>query len=47
MSAKPFLPVIENPYPEIIRGCISDSGTKLVFATWVIITIEEGGTSRT
>jgi len=47
MGAKPALPDTRNPYPEIIRGCLFDGVTRLIFACWAIITIEEGGTLRT
>ena len=46
-SAKIFLPAIWNPYPEIYRGCAYGGGTKVIFANWVVLTIEEGGTLRT
>ena len=46
-SAKPFLLVIQNPYPEITGGCFADKFTNLIFSTWIVITIEEGGTLRT
>lgn len=46
-SAKPFPLAIQNPYPEIFQGCTYGSGTRLVFATWVITAIEEGGTLMT
>jgi len=43
-SAKPFPLAIQNPYPEIFRGCFYGDGTRLIFVNWVIIVIEEGGT---
>jgi len=45
-SGNLFLPAIKNPYPEVLRGCVFDSGTRLVYVSWVIITVEEGGKLR-
>ena len=45
-SAKSFLPVIRNPYPEVIRGCVAISATRLVFVNWVVFIVMEGGASR-
>ena len=42
-SAKSALPDVQNPYPEIIRGCLLYNTTRTVYVGWVIITIEEGG----
>lgn len=37
--------VVNNPYPEIYRGCLAISGTKIIFINWVVFTVLEGGTS--
>jgi len=44
--AELFLLAVWNPYPEVYLGCIYNRGTRLVFANWVILSIEEGGTLR-
>jgi len=46
-SVKSFLLVLHNPYPEIIRGCAYGGGSRIVFAGWVILTVEEGGMLNT
>ena len=46
-SVKSFLLVLQNPYPEIIRGCAYGGGSRIIFAGWVIITVEEGGILNT
>jgi hypothetical protein len=33
---------IPNPYPEIYRGCIALSATKIFFVNWVVFTVMEG-----
>lgn len=35
--------VIQNPYPEIYRGCIAIRATKIIYANWVMFTIVDGG----
>lgn len=37
------LPVIQNPYPEIYRGCVAIRATKVIYANWVMFTIMDAG----
>lgn len=41
---KTFHLVIHNPYPDIFRGCLALSATKLIFVNWVLFTVMEGCT---
>ena len=43
-SAKVLLPDIQDPYPEISRGCTLIGVNRLIFLNWVVFTIVEGGT---
>jgi len=45
-SAKPYPLARQNPYPEILLGCYYDSGTRLMYLHWVVLTVEEAGTLR-
>jgi len=43
--AERFIQVIDfipNPYPEIYRGCVALSATKLIFVSWVVFAMMEG-----
>lgn len=42
-SAKIVLLVVQNPFPEIYRGCMATRATKLIFVNWVIFIVMEGG----
>jgi len=33
---------IQNPFPEIYRGCVASRATKLIFVSWVIFIVMEG-----
>jgi hypothetical protein len=46
-GSKTSLLVIDNPYPDIFRGCLALTATKLIFVNWVLFTVMEGGTSST
>jgi len=34
--------LIQNPYPEIYRGCVAIRATKITYVNWVIFTIMDG-----
>jgi len=46
-SAKTALLVVQNPYPEIYRGCMATRATRLIFVNWVVFIVMEGGTLHT
>lgn len=47
VASKTSSPVIDNPYPELYRGCLALSATKIFFVSWVLFTVMEGGMSNT
>lgn len=44
VCANTFLLDIHNPYPELFRGCLALSATKIIYANWAMFTVMEGGT---